>query len=179
MLPGTGGLTRVTDKRRVRKDRADVFATKSEGMRGQQAVDWRLVDEVGAAQASWDETVRRARGRGRGAVAPARPTRHGDQLPPLAARGDRGRRSATSTCAADLDRGARHRRRSPCSAPSRRRARARVERIHELGADFWPLAMTRELDDLILRLRTNELELGTWVHPHRRATSRTRWRSSG
>ena len=56
VLPGTGGLTRVTDKRKVRKDRADVFATRSEGVRGRQAVEWRLVDEV-IPKRQWDETI--------------------------------------------------------------------------------------------------------------------------
>ena len=72
MLPGTGGLTRVIDKRRVRKDRADVFATRSEGMRGKQAVEWRLVDEV-IPKRQWDETVAE-----RAAEAAARSTRPAD-----------------------------------------------------------------------------------------------------
>ena len=158
VLPGTGGLTRVTDKRRVRKDRADVFATKSEGMRGKQAVEWRLVDEV-VPKRQWDEKVAE-----RAAEAAARSSRPagaaGIELPPLS-------------------------REETADGVSYRHVRASfsrdaglveitvlgpegdvpdtVERVHELGADFWPLAMTRELDDLVLRLRANEPELGTWI----------------
>jgi benzoyl-CoA-dihydrodiol lyase len=158
VLPGTGGLTRVVDKRRVRKDRADVFATRSEGVRGKQAVEWRLVDEV-IPKRVWDETVRE-----RAAAAAARSTRPG---------GAQGI-SLTPLQREDTEHGIRY-----------RHVEARfdreqglveitvhgpegdvpdtVERVHELGAEFWPLAMTRELDDLILRLRANELELGTWI----------------
>ncbi|WP_239513907.1 enoyl-CoA hydratase-related protein [Streptosporangium sp. 'caverna'] len=158
VLPGTGGLTRVVDKRGVRKDLADVFATRSEGVRGRTAVEWRLVDET-APRSRFAETVRQ-----RAAEAAARSTRpagaEGIALPPLR-RSQTGDTIAYSTVRAELDRanglveitvhGPRH------DVPES------LERIHELGADFWPLAMTRELDDLILRLRTNELELGTWV----------------
>jgi benzoyl-CoA-dihydrodiol lyase len=158
VLPGTGGLTRVVDKRRVRKDRADVFATRSEGVRGKQAVEWKLVDEV-IPKRVWDETVRE-----RAAAAAARSTR------PAGAQGI----SLTSLQREETEHGIRY-----------RHVEARfdreqglveitvhgpegdlpdtVERVHELGAEFWPLAMTRELDDLILRLRANELELGTWI----------------
>ena len=158
VLPGTGGLTRVIDKRRVRKDRADVFATKAEGIRGKQAVEWRLVDEV-IPKRQWDEKVRE-----RAATAAARSTRPTDAagiaLPPLQreetedgikyrhveARFDREAGLVNLTVFGPEG-----------DVPDT------VERVHSLGADFWPLAMTRELDDLILRLRANELELGTWV----------------
>jgi benzoyl-CoA-dihydrodiol lyase len=158
VLPGTGGLTRVIDKRRVRKDRADVFATKAEGIRGRQAVEWRLVDEV-IPKRQWDEKVRE-----RATAAAARSPRPTDAagiaLPPLERE--------------ETDDGIRYRH---VEATFDREAGLvnltvfgpegdvpdTVERVHELGADFWPLAMTRELDDLILRLRANELELGTWV----------------
>jgi benzoyl-CoA-dihydrodiol lyase len=158
VLPGTGGLTRVIDKRRVRKDRADVFATKAEGIRGRQAVEWRLVDEV-IPKRQWDEKVRE-----RATAAAAKSTRPTDAagiaLPPLERE--------------ETDDGIRYRH---VEATFDREAGLvnltvfgpegdvpdTVERVHELGADFWPLAMTRELDDLILRLRANELELGTWV----------------
>lgn len=161
VLPGTGGLTRVTDKRRVRKDRADVFATRPEGVRGRQAVDWRLVDEV-VPKRRWDETVAQ-----RAAEAAARSPRpaagsgaRGIELPPL---------ERTETADGISYRHVR-------AAFDRARGLVEitvfgpegdvpetVERVHELGARFWPLAVTRELDDLILRLRANELELGTWV----------------
>jgi benzoyl-CoA-dihydrodiol lyase len=158
VLPGTGGLTRVIDKRRVRKDRADVFATRPEGSRGKQAVEWKLVDEV-IPKRAWDETVAE-----RAATAAATSNRPdgatGVALPPLQREED-----------AD---GIRYRH---VTAVFQRRQGIveitvhgpegdvpdTVERVHELGADFWPLAMTRELDDLILRLRANELELGTWI----------------
>jgi benzoyl-CoA-dihydrodiol lyase len=158
VLPGTGGLTRVTDKRKVRKDRADVFATRSEGIRGRQAVEWRLVDEV-IPKRQWDETVA-----DRAAEAAARSTRPADargiELPPLqreeSADGVRYRHVEARFDRADgLVEITVH---GPeGDVPDT------VERVHELGARFWPLAMTRELDDLILRLRANERELGTWV----------------
>ncbi|GEL17912.1 2,3-epoxybenzoyl-CoA dihydrolase [Pseudonocardia asaccharolytica] len=161
VLPGTGGLTRVIDKRRVRKDRADVFSTRSEGIRGRQAVEWKLVDET-IPKRAWDSTVRE-----RAAEAAARSNRprpdsgaRGIALTPL-------QREATAD-------GIRYR-----HVQARfDRAQGLVEitidgpsggvpeslsRVHELGDTFWPLAMARELDDLILRLRINELELGTWV----------------
>jgi benzoyl-CoA-dihydrodiol lyase len=158
VLPGTGGLTRVTDKRRVRKDRADVFATRPEGVRGTQAVEWRLVDAV-VPKRQWDEMVAE-----RAAAAAARSNRpagaRGIALTPLQreetpegiryrhveARFDRGAGLVEITVFGPEG-----------DVPDT------VDRVHELGADFWPLAMTRELDDLVLRLRTNELELGTWV----------------
>jgi benzoyl-CoA-dihydrodiol lyase len=158
VLPGTGGLTRITDKRRVRKDRADVFATRSEGLRGRQAVEWKLVDEM-IPKRAWDETVA-----ARAADAAARSTRPADargvELSPLhreetadgisyrhvRARFDRDRGLVKITVFGPEG-----------DVPDT------VERVHELGAEFWPLAMTRELDDLILRLRSNELELGTWI----------------
>ena len=158
VLPGTGGLTRVIDKRRVRKDRADVFATRSEGVRGKQAVEWKLVDEV-IPKRSWDATVAE-----RAATAAARSNRPADAtgvaLTPLqreetadgityqhvAARFDREQGLVEITVFGPEG-----------DVPDT------VERVHELGAEFWPLAMTRQLDDLILRLRANELELGTWV----------------
>ncbi len=158
VLPGTGGLTRVIDKRRVRKDRADVFATRSEGVRGKQAVEWKLVDEV-VPKRSWDATVAE-----RAATAAARSKRPADAagipLTPL-------RREETAdgityqhvTAAFDRDLGVVE---ITVLGPEGD-VPDTVDRVHELGAEFWPLAMTRQLDDLILRLRANELELGTWV----------------
>jgi len=158
VLPGTGGLTRVIDKRKVRKDRADVFATKSEGARGKQAVEWKLVDEV-IPKRSWDETVAE-----RAATAAARSNRPSDAqgiaLTPL-------QREETADgityknvkAVFDREQGLVE---ITVFGPEGDLPDT-VDRVHELGADFWPLAMTRELDDLILRLRANELELGTWV----------------
>ncbi|MBA2323827.1 MAG: benzoyl-CoA-dihydrodiol lyase [Pseudonocardiales bacterium] len=161
VLPGTGGLTRVIDKRRVRKDRADWFATRSEGVRGRQAVEWRLVDEV-IPKRAWDETVRErateaAAGSGRpltgsGAI--------GVVLPPLAPRvTDDGIIYRHVRATFDRELGLAE---ITVFGPEEDLPDT-VDRVHELGADFWPLAMTRELDDLILRLRANELELGTWL----------------
>jgi benzoyl-CoA-dihydrodiol lyase len=158
VLPGTGGLTRVTDKRKVRKDRADVFATRSEGIRGRQAVEWRLVDEV-IPKRQWDETVAE-----RAAEAAARSTRPVDatgiELPPL-------QRDETPDGVRYQHVEARYDRAVGLVEITVHGPEGdvpdTVERVHELGARFWPLAMTRELDDLILRLRANERELGTWV----------------
>jgi len=163
VLPGTGGLTRVVDKRHVRRDRADYFSTKSEGLAGQKAVAWRLVDEA-VPRAQWDEVVRQRAGELAGRS--GRPAgAAGIELTPLAktvageeisydhvtARLDRVRGVAeiTVTGPAPLAEG---------GAPP-----ASLAGLHEQGAGFWTLAVTRELDDLILDLRTNELELGTWV----------------
>ncbi|MDQ4117758.1 MAG: 2,3-epoxybenzoyl-CoA dihydrolase [Actinomycetota bacterium] len=158
VLPGTGGLTRVTDKRRVRKDRADVFATKSEGFGGKQAVDWRLVDEV-IPKRRWDETVRE-RAEAAAAASKRSADATGIALPPL-------QRTETADgieyrhVRATFDR-AQGLVEITVDGPGGGVPES-LDRVHELGAEFWPLAMTRELDDLILRLRTNELELGTWV----------------
>jgi benzoyl-CoA-dihydrodiol lyase len=157
VLPGTGGLTRVVDKRFVRRDRADYFATRPEGLGGRKAVEWRLVDEAVPRQ-KWDQTVAE-----RAAELAARSNRAGErgiELTPLAKRSD-GDVIAYRHVEARLDRAARTVaitvRGPETDAP------AGVPDIHEQGADFWPLAVTRELDDLILDLRTNELELGTWI----------------
>ncbi len=158
VLPGTGGLTRVVDKRKVRKDRADLFATRSEGVRGETAVGWGLVDEI-VPRARFDEAVR---ARAQAAVAAStRPSdAKGVTLSPL-------ERTETDTeigyryvtAALDHD----HRRveitvRGPESAPP-----VDAQTAVEQGANYYPLQLTRELDELILLLRTNENELGTWV----------------
>ena len=158
VLPGTGGLTRVVDKRHVRRDLADYFSTRAEGAGGKKAVQWRLVDEV-VPRAKWDEAVAaRAAELAERSHRPADAT--GIELTPLdktrtddeisyrhvTARLDRERAVAEiSVRGPDGD--------APGDAAG----------IHAQGADFWPLAVTRELDDLILDLRTNELKVGTWV----------------
>ncbi|MEO9220956.1 MAG: enoyl-CoA hydratase-related protein, partial [Mycobacteriaceae bacterium] len=158
VLPGTGGLTRVVDKRKVRKDRADMFATRSEGVRGATAVQWGLVDET-APRARFDEAVK---ARAQAAVATSkRPSdAHGVHLIPLE------RTETDSTISyryveAKLDR--ENRRvditvRGPESVPP-----TDGDAAVEQGANYYPLQLTRELDDAILLLRTNENELGTWV----------------
>src|ERR1700722_16702112 len=158
VLPGTGGLTRVVDKRHVRRDRAYYFSTTSEGLAGQKAVAWRLVDEA-VPRAQWDEVVRQRAGelagrsrRPAGAagveVPPPAKTAAGEEISydHVTARLDRTRGVAEITVT------------GPEAAPP-----ASLDGLHEQGAGFWTLAVTRELDDLILDLRTNQLELGTWV----------------
>ncbi|MGH3356248.1 MAG: enoyl-CoA hydratase-related protein, partial [Nocardioidaceae bacterium] len=158
VLPGTGGLTRVVDKRHVRKDLADVFATKSEGIKGKTAVDWRLVDAA-VSRGHFDEEVQR-----RATAAAARSHRptgeQGVTLTPL----DRTETDDAITYPhvhAALRRDQRRVEitvKAPAVAPP-----ADAAGVREQGVGYWPLALARELDDLILRLRTNELELGTWV----------------
>ncbi len=157
VLPGTGGLTRVVDKRHVRKDRADLFATKSEGYRGSTAVAWGLIDAT-FPKRSWDEQIRT-----RASDAAARSSRsgeHGVVLTPLR-RVEDGDTITYPFVTATVVRDARrvditvH---GPTEAPP-----ADGAAVLEQGVDYWPLAVTRALDDLVLRLRTNEQELGTWV----------------
>jgi benzoyl-CoA-dihydrodiol lyase len=156
VLPGTGGLTRVSDKRHVRRDLADYFSTKSEGVGGKKAVQWRLVDEA-VPRPRWDEAVAE-----RAAELAARSSRpQGDAgvaLTPLAK--ERGGEAITYThVSARLDREAGKvdiSVKGPQDGPP-----ASIDDARR--ADFWPLAVTRELDDLILDLRTNEPGLGTWV----------------
>jgi benzoyl-CoA-dihydrodiol lyase len=158
VLPGTGGLTRLVDKRHVRRDRADFFSTLEEGIKGQRAVEWRLVDEV-VPRTRLEETVKR-----RAAERAARTDRpagaKGISLAPLdrAIEGE-GVTYDTVSCVVDRARGvAEITVKGPGAPPP-----ATLEAIHAAGADFWPLALARELDDLILHLRANEEEIGIWV----------------
>jgi benzoyl-CoA-dihydrodiol lyase len=158
VLPGTGGLTRLTDKRRVRRDLADVFCTTTEGVQGPRAKEWGLVDAVVKPQ-EFDAYVKnRALALAEGSDRPK--DARGVALPPLARtiddRGyhygfvnvemDPGRRTATLTV------------RAPESAGP-----ASIDDIVTAGASWWPLQVARELDDAILSLRNNQLELGLWV----------------
>jgi benzoyl-CoA-dihydrodiol lyase len=156
VLPGTGGLTRVSDKRHVRRDLADYFSTKAEGIGGKKAVQWRLVDEA-VPRPRWDETVAE-----RAAELAARSARPADAEGVVLTELRKTRDDDAITydhVQARLDRNA-HKVdisvKGPRNDPPASIAEAR-------SADFWPLAVTRELDDLILDLRTNETELGTWV----------------
>ena len=158
VLPGTGGLTRLVDKRHVRRDRADFFCTLEEGIKGQRAVEWRLVDEVVPRSRLAEATGQRA------AELAARTDRpagaRGIALDPLERRieGDRIAYGHV-TCAIDPGRGvAEITVAGPTAAPP-----ADAVGIHAAGTRFWPLAVARELDDLILHLRTNEEEIGLWV----------------
>jgi benzoyl-CoA-dihydrodiol lyase len=158
VLPGTGGLTRVVDKRHVRRDRADFFCTLEEGVKGKRAVEWGLVDEV-VPRSRLDEVVR-----ARAAELAARSDRPADArgiaLTPLARTMD-GDRLAYDHVTCQLDRGrgvAEIAIAAPTTPPP-----GDVAAIHGQGCTFWPLALARELDDLILHLRTNESEVGLWV----------------
>src|SRR5580704_11317609 len=156
VLPGTGGLTRVSDKRHVRRDLADYFSTKAEGIGGKKAVQWRLVDEA-VPRPQWDETVAE-----RAAELAARSSRpqdaQGIALTPLnKTRDDDAITYDHVEARLDCDTGKVDISvKGPQNDPPAAIAQAR-------SADFWPLAVARELDDLILDLRTNETELGTWV----------------
>ncbi len=158
VLPGTGGLTRVSDKRHVRRDLADYFSTKSEGVGGKKAVQWRLVDEA-VPRPRWDETVaERATELASRSSRPENAT--GVELTPLTKTADDDA-IRYDHVEARLDRAAGRvdiSVQGPQAAPPASMAEAARQ-----GAGFWPLAVTRELDDLILDLRTNETELGTWV----------------
>ena len=158
VLPGTGGLTRITDKRQVRRDHADIFCTNPDGVRGQRAKDWRLVDEIVKPQQFAEHVKQRAR---QLAEQSDRPTSaKGVMLMPLARTVDdsglhykfvdvqynREARTATITV------------RAPESATE-----DTVEKALAVGANWWPLQMARELDDAILTLRSSELDLGLWL----------------
>lgn len=158
VLPGTGGLTRLTDKRKVRHDHADIFCTTSEGVRGQRAKDWRLVDEI-AKPAVFAQAVReRALALAAHSDRPAQA--QGVLLTPLS------REISNNGLEYDFvsvvtDRDARHATitvKAPATLPP-----ADIAGIEAAGVHWWPLQMARELDDAILHLRTNETELGTWL----------------
>ncbi len=157
VLPGTGGLTRLVDKRGVRRDRADVFATTAEGVRGDRAVSWRLVDETARPRDFAAVIGRRASAAaalsGRPAAAagvpltPLRRDRDGDttRYEHLLVEIDR----AAGAAKLVLD--------GPAEVPGS------LAELHAAAADSWPLALARELDDAILRLRVNEPEIGSWL----------------
>ncbi len=158
VLPGTGGLTRVTDKRKVRRDHADIFSTTPDGLRGQRAKDWRLVDEVVKTQQFAEHIKQRAVQLAAQSDRPA--NAKGVPLSPLQRTADAAglhyeyvdaqinRESRTVTITV----------RAPESVTE-----DTVEKAVAAGARWWPLQMARELDDAILSLRTNELELGLWI----------------
>lgn len=158
VLPGTGGLTRVTDKRKVRHDRADIFCTLVEGIRGERAKEWRLVDDIikpnqfeegvqkRAAELA-EQSNRPANGKG---VALTRVERqdseNGISYQFVEVKIDREQRSATWVVKAPS-----------ADVPTD------IAGIEAQGAAWWPLQMVRELDDAILHMRTNELDIGSWV----------------
>ncbi|HVE88522.1 MAG TPA: 2,3-epoxybenzoyl-CoA dihydrolase [Burkholderiaceae bacterium] len=158
VLPGTGGLTRLTDKRRVRHDLADIFCTTTEGVRGARAVQWRLVDAVVKSQQFQDAVERRALELA--AVSDRPVSAQGVHLLPLKRTiDDTGYRYEYVWVQLD-----RELRRATILVNSPRSAQPKdVDSIVALGASWWPLRMARELDDAILMLRTNQLEIGTWL----------------
>ena len=158
VLPGTGGLTRVTDKRHVRHDLADIFCTTTEGVRGQKAKDWRLVDDIARPAVFAQKVTERALAL---AASSDRPVgARGVALSPLPRRIDadglsyrhvsvaidRARRTATFTVSAPEG-----------TLPTD------IAGIEAAGDAWYPLALARELDDAILEMRTNELDIGTWL----------------
>jgi benzoyl-CoA-dihydrodiol lyase len=158
VLPGTGGLTRVVDKRHVRRDLADYFSTKAEGLGGKKAVAWKLVDEA-VPRVRWKEAVAERSV----ALASASNRLPGGAAIELTAL-DKSRTDDAITyeyVSAALDR-TRSVAEITVRAPEEDAPPSMAE-AYAAGAAFWPLAVARELDDLILDLRTNETELGTWV----------------
>ncbi len=158
VLPGTGGLTRVTDKRKVRHDLADIFCTSVEGVRGQKAKDWRLVDEIAKPQVFADKVQARALelaaqsdrpANGKGVeLTPLNRTVEADALryQHVTVEIDRAKRTATFTV----------------KAPSGAQP-SDIAGIEAAGVNWYPLAMARELEDAILQMRTNELDIGLWL----------------
>jgi len=158
VLPGTGGLTRVTDKRKVRRDRADAFCTVEEGVKGKRAVEWRLVDAV-APNSKFDaKVVEMAKRLAEKSDRPAGAT--GIALPPLKRELSDGAISY-SLVRVEIDRAAR-RATITLGGPSETAPKT-VDEIQAQGADFYSLKLARELDDAILHLRLNELEIGTII----------------
>ena len=158
VLPGTGGLTRVTDKRKVRHDLADIFCTTTEGVRGQKAKDWRLVDDIAKPAVFAQKVQERAEAlaalsdrpaNGKGVTLnplPRTVTTDGLQYPHVEVAIDRTKRTAIWTVKAPMG-----------AQPTT------VEAIEAAGDQWFPLAMARQLEDAILHMRTNELEIGTWL----------------
>lgn len=158
VLPGTGGLTRVTDKRKVRRDHADMFCTNPDGVRGQRAKDWRLVDDTVKPQQFAEHIKQRAlqlagqsdrpaNGKGVALIPLARTTNEsGLRYEYVSVQCNREARTATLTV------------RAPESVTE-----DNLEKILAAGANWWPLQMARELDDAILTLRASELDLGLWI----------------
>jgi benzoyl-CoA-dihydrodiol lyase len=163
VLPGTGGLTRVVDKRHVRRDLADYFSTRAEGIGGKKAVAWKLVDEA-VPRVRWKEGVEeravafasssdRLPGGPTIELAELEKTRTADSVAyaHVSALLDRDRSVAEITVTA------------PDATVPAQDAPSSMADVYAAGAGFWTLAVARELDDLILDLRTNETEIGTWV----------------
>ena len=158
VLPGTGGLTRVTDKRKVRRDLADAFCTVEEGVRGARAVKWRLVDQS-VPNSKFDQAVKdTATELGLKSDRPS--SAKGIALTPLQRRID-AETVTYSSVRIDIDRATRRATitiQGPDASPP-----ASAEAMQQQGAAFWPLRLARELDDAILHLRLNEADIGVWI----------------
>lgn len=156
VLPGTGGLTRVVDKRRVRRDRADFFCTVTEGVRGKRALDWNLVDEL----APRSRLMNAAHAKAATYIDENAKAEGGVSLPPLNRTiSDSALEYDTLNIALDQDGGvATFTLHGPLATPPHDR-----DAMTAQGAAFWPLALARDLDDAILHLRANELTLGVWI----------------
>jgi benzoyl-CoA-dihydrodiol lyase len=155
VLPGTGGLTRLVDKRMVRRDHADFFCTTAEGMRGKRACEWRLVDQLIPPSKLAEQTHKIAE---EVAAKSSRPKdAKGIALPTVERQID-GETLRYTNLTVEIDRegrSAKFRLNGPSSAPP--------ADVHAEGAAFWPLALAREFDDAMMHLRLNETEIGTWV----------------
>ena len=158
VLPGTGGLTRLVDKRLVRRDHADFFCTTAEGVRGKRAKEWRLVDRLVPPSKLVDETRKTAEDV---ATKSARPKDAKGIALPAVERSIDGDTIRYAHLTVEIDRegrSAKLRVLGPTAAPP-----ANASAIHAQGAAFWPLALARQLDDAMMHLRLNETEVGTWV----------------
>ena len=159
VLPGTGGLTRVIDKRKVRRDLADVFCSMSEGVRADRAKSWRLVDEIAKPNTFKASEANMVKALISDSIRPVGAT--GISLNKISRTVDpKGIHYATLDV--EIDRAARTAT-IIIKAPSKDQNLRDLESIHEQGCEWWPLKFSRELDDAILLLRTNELEIGTWI----------------
>ncbi len=158
VLPGTGGLTRVTDKRKVRRDLADIFCTTSEGVRADRARDWKLIDDYAKPQ-QFGQLVEGEVAALRGQSDRSGPEK-GIELTPLKPRIDE-QGYHYELVDVQIDRNARIATLT-VNAP-KAAIESTPEAIVAAGVQWWPLQVARELDDAILNLRTNELEIGTWV----------------
>ena len=156
VLPGTGGLTRVTDKRKVRRDHADVFCTTEEGIKGKRAVDWRLVDEA-VPNSRLDEAVK-TRVAALAATSDRPKDARGIVLAPLDVKQNGSGRETKHVSVEVADRIATITLRGPDAAPPKD-----ADAMTAQGSAFWPLALARELDDAILDLRINEIETAAIV----------------
>ncbi|MDG2202931.1 MAG: 2,3-epoxybenzoyl-CoA dihydrolase [Burkholderiales bacterium] len=159
VLPGTGGLTRVIDKRKVRRDLADVFCSMSEGVRADRAKSWSLVDEIAKPNTFKASEANMVKALISDSIRPVGAT--GISLNKISRTVDpKGIHYATLDV--EIDRAARTAT-IIIKAPSKDQNLRDLESIHEQGCEWWPLKFSRELDDAILLLRTNELEIGTWI----------------